>query len=157
MAAGRIDASLPWIKSNAVTALIQEYKTEAEALAKIASFLRARYPDSRQHEAVVAETQNIYRNNFFPEMKADWRAYLNHRGHKDGAGCFRCHDGLHKTADKKKTLQASDCNSCHTILAQGSGEQLEKLNSKGHSFFHIDAINEDFSCHNCHTGAFPKE
>ena len=36
-------------------------------------------------------------------------------------------------------------------------EQLEKLNPKGHSFFHIDAINEDFSCNNCHTGAFPKE
>src|SRR6266568_1152266 len=51
----------------------------------------------------------------------------------------------------------ADCNSCHTILAQGSGEQLEKLNPKGYSFFHIDAINEDFSCNNCHTGAFPKQ
>jgi len=31
------------------------------------------------------------------------------------------------------------------------------LNPKGYSFFHIDAINEDFSCNNCHTGSFPKE
>ena len=44
-----------------------------------------------------------------------------------------------------------------TFINQGSGEQLEKLNSKGHSFFHSNAINEDFSCNNCHTGALPKE
>ena len=90
-------------------------------------------------------------------MKADWRAYPVNNSHKDWAGCFRCHDGLHKSTDGKKTIEASDCNSCHTILAQGSGEQLSQLNSKGHTFFHIDAPNEDFSCNNCHTGAFPKE
>ena len=47
-------------------------------------------------------------------MKADWRAYPNNLNHKDWAGCFRCHDGKHKTADGRKTLKASDCNSCHT-------------------------------------------
>jgi hypothetical protein len=67
-------------------------------------------------------------------MKADWRAYPDNISHKDWAGCFRCHDGLHKTADGKRKIQASDCNSCHTILAQGSGEQLEKLNPKGTGF-----------------------
>jgi len=52
---------------------------------------------------------------------------------------------------------ASNCNSWHTILAQGGGVQLENLSAKGHIFFHIDAPNEDFSCNNCHTGAFPRE
>ena len=116
------------------------------------------YPKKRQEiQKAVAEVQRIYQTNFFPEMKADWRAYPNNIGHKEWAGCFRCHDGNHKTADGARKIAASDCNSCHVILAQGSGEQLEKLNPKGHSFFHIDAINEDFSCNNCHTGAFPKE
>ena len=93
----------------------------------------------------------------FPQMKADWRAYPDNIGHKQTPGCFRCHDGLHKAADGKRAIKASDCSSCHTILAQGSGERLEKLNPRGYQFFHIDAINEDFSCNNCHTGAFPKE
>jgi nitrate/TMAO reductase-like tetraheme cytochrome c subunit len=157
MEAGRIDRSIPLVKSNVVAALTQSYPDEAQALQKIADSLRSKYANAPQLASLLAETQRIYQNNFFPEMKADWRAYPNNLGHKEWPGCFRCHDGLHKAADGKTTIQASDCNSCHTILAQGSGEQLEKLNSKGYSFFHIDAINEDFSCNNCHTGAFPKE
>jgi nitrate/TMAO reductase-like tetraheme cytochrome c subunit len=156
MAAGRIDPKLPWVKSNAVAALIQNYSTEPEAMEKISSALRARYSSAPQAASLVNEVQQIYRANFFPEMKADWRAYPDNLSHKDFAGCFRCHDGLHKTADGKGRISASNCNSCHTILAQGSGEQLAQLNPKGHIFFHIDAVNEDFSCNNCHTGAFPK-
>jgi nitrate/TMAO reductase-like tetraheme cytochrome c subunit len=157
MTSGRVDPKLPWVKSNLVVALTAKYATEAEATQKIAELLRARYQGSPRLESLVAEAQHIYTRNFFPEMKADWRAYPDNTSHKDWAGCFRCHDGQHKTADGKRVIQASDCNSCHTILAQGSGDQLEKLSAKGHQFFHLDAVNEDFSCHNCHTGAFPKE
>ena len=157
MAAGRIDPVLPLVKSNVVAALVRPYSTETEATQKIADSLRSRYPNAPQLAALIAESQRIYQNNFFPEMKADWRAYPDNMNHKDGAGCFRCHDGQHKTSDGKTSIAASNCNSCHIILAQGSGEQLEKLNPKGYSFFHIDAVNEDFSCNNCHTGAFPKE
>ena len=60
--------------------------------------------------------------------------------------------GNHKTADGKKTIAASDCNSCHLILAQGSGEQLKKLNADGYPFFHIDSGFAEFSCTTCHTG-----
>ena len=156
LAVARIDPALPWVKSNAVAALIQNYATEPEAMEKISSALRAQYASAPQLNSLVSEVQQIYRANFFPEMKADWRAYPDNLSHKDFAGCFRCHDGLHKTADGKGHISASNCNTCHTILAQGSGEQLAKLDPKGHSFFHIDAINEDFSCNSCHTGAFPK-
>lgn len=155
MSAGRIDPSLPWIKSNVVAALIAPYRTEAEALAKISETLKAQYPNEAKIAPAIEATQTIFRQNFFPEMKADWRAYPNNIGHKEWAGCFRCHDGNHKSTDAR-SIKASDCNSCHTILAQGQGEQLEQLNAKGHAFFHIDAINEEFSCNNCHTGAFPK-
>jgi hypothetical protein len=84
-------------------------------------------------------------------MKTDWRTYANNIGHKDWNGCFRCHDGNHKTGDSK-TIGASDCNSCHLILAQGSGEQLKQLNAGGHPFFHIDSEFSEFSCATCHTG-----
>jgi hypothetical protein len=156
MNAAKIDPSIPWIKSNVVAALIQPYATESEATRKIAEFLARRYPETPRLDSVISEAQNIYTNNFFPEMRVDWRAYPNNLNHKDGAGCFRCHDGSHKTADRTKTLGASDCNSCHTILAQGSGAQLSQLNSEGHAFFHVDAEYQDFSCAECHTGAFTK-
>ena len=156
LATGRLDASMNWAKSNVVAALIQPYQTEGEAVQKIAATLRGAYPNHPKADALVAEAQNIYRANFFPGMKADWRAYPEHLSHKDWAGCFRCHDGQHKTADGKRTLKASDCNSCHVILAQGSGADLQKLNAKGHDFFHVDAPYSDFDCHKCHTGAFPK-
>ena len=89
-------------------------------------------------------------------MRSDWRAYPDNVGHKNWAGCFRCHDGKHKSADGRKMIKASDCNSCHTILAQGSGEQLQKLVAMGHTFFHVDSEYSDFSCTQCHTGAFTK-
>jgi hypothetical protein len=90
-------------------------------------------------------------------MKADWRAYPEHLSHKEWAGCFRCHDGQHKTSDGRRTLGASQCNSCHLILAQGAGEELHNLSDRGHEFIHIDAPYADFDCHQCHTGAFPRE
>jgi hypothetical protein len=157
MALGKIDPSIPWIKSNVVAAVIAPYATESEALEKIAATLKGKYPNEPKIENVIAATHAIFKTNFFPEMKADWRAYPDHIGHKEWAGCFRCHDGNHKSADGKKTISANNCNLCHTILAQGSGQEFEKLNPKGHTFMHIDAPNEDFSCANCHTGAFPKE
>ncbi len=156
MAAGRIDASLPWVKSNLVAVLTANYQTETNALEKISATLAAKYPASPKRDALVGEARRIFQRNFFPEMKADWRAYPDHIGHKDWAGCFRCHDGQHKADAGKRKLGASDCNSCHAILAQGAGAELEKLNPRGHTFFHLDAPNEDFTCANCHTGGFVK-
>ncbi len=157
MAVGLIDPSLNWVKSNSVAVLTRNYTNETEALAAIETSLKSAYGKQPQGPAVVRAVQQIYSANFFPEMKADWRAYPDNLNHKDGPGCFRCHDGKHKSSDGKAAIKASDCNSCHTILAQGSGAQLDKLDPKGYHFFHIDSINEDFSCNNCHTGAFPKE
>lgn len=154
MTLGTIDCTLPWAKSNVVATLIQTYTTEADAMQKISATLRATYPNYAKADSLVSATQDIYRHNFFPEMKADWRVYPNNIGHKSWAGCFRCHDGQHKTADGKKQIEATSCNACHVILAQGSGAQLEKLNSKGYGFFHLDGEMNDFSCNNCHTGAF---
>jgi hypothetical protein len=49
-------------------------------------------------------------------MKVTWGTYPNHLGHKETAGCFRCHDKKHKTADGDKI--SKDCDTCHTILAE---------------------------------------
>jgi nitrate/TMAO reductase-like tetraheme cytochrome c subunit len=84
-------------------------------------------------------------------MKASWKNYPNNIGHKDWPGCFRCHDGKHKTTDKKLAIKASDCNTCHTILAQGNGAELEKFTPAGQEFKHPGG-DYDPSCTDCHTG-----
>jgi hypothetical protein len=138
--------------------LTQTYDTEPHAVENISATLRAKYSGAPQTDALVQAVQNIYSQNFFPEMKADWRAYPENLGHKNWPGCFRCHDGTHAAVnDPKKKIPASDCASCHTFLAQGAGAELEKLNPRGDTFTHIDAPYTDFDCARCHTGAAIKE
>jgi hypothetical protein len=139
-----------------VAVLIRPYKTTDEALQTIGSSLRASYPHLSNVDQVVTETRQIYSENFFPEMKTDWRVHPDNIGHKIWPGCFRCHDGNHKTDDGKQMIPANNCNLCHVILAQGNGQQLEQLNATGYDFYHIDSTYLDFSCTECHTGAFPK-
>jgi len=152
MSFGRIDPSIPWAKAKLVEALVKEYPTRAEAHEKITAFLRAEYEDDERVEALIKEALAIYDTNFFPEMKADWRAYPDHIGHKDTNGCFRCHAGNHFTEDRSRTIKGSDCNACHIITAQGAGEELEKVNLKGHDFFHLDSEYLEPNCAECHNG-----
>lgn len=154
--AGLLDRSVPWLRSNVVATLIAPYQTTDEAMQKIAASLHASYPKLAGIDALVAGAQQIYAANFFPEMKTDWRAHPDNISHESSPGCFRCHDGNHKTGDGKRIISAANCNSCHVILAQGSGDQLKQLNADGLDFVHIDSTYLDFSCAGCHTGAFPK-
>jgi hypothetical protein len=153
LALGKLDPALPWIKSNAVAVLTREYATPSEALRQIDATLRAAYPNHPNVPATVAAVQQIYTNNFFPDMKADWRAYPNNIGHKDWPGCVRCHDDEHRSADGRKVIKFKDCNACHVILAQGRGEDLLQLDPHGRQFVHPgEEIDDAFKCHDCHTG-----
>ena len=155
---GKIDPAMPWAKMKSVEALTQSYADRPEAMEKIEEYLRAEYPDDQRVESLVQEVQTIYKRNFFPEMKADWRVYPDHLSHKNWAGCFRCHDGRHKTADESASIKASDCTTCHTIVAQGSTpEEMKNLSADGHAFLHIDFEYEDFDCADCHNGANQEE
>ncbi len=151
MSLGKIDRSLPYIKTNALFALTRPYSTTQEGRDGIATFLFDKYQGDPRIRPTIGAVQNIYTNNFFPEMKATWRSYPDNIGHKDWPGCFRCHDGLHKTADGKRSIKANDCNSCHTILTQGQGAELDMLTPRGQKFKHPgDEV--DGACNECHTG-----
>ena len=151
LALGKIDRGLRYIKTNALFALTRHYTNQTQALKSIATHLAYQYPnDSRIHGAIDV-VQQIYTNNFFPEMKASWQKYPENIGHKDWPGCFRCHDGQHKSADGKRTIKANDCNACHTILAQGNGADLDQLTPNGQKFKHPgDEV--DGACNDCHSG-----
>ena len=104
----------------------------------------------------VATVKSIFATSIFPERKADWTVYPNNNGHKDWAGCFRCHDDKHKNAAGEKP-KATDCTTCHTILAQGKGAQLAVLDAKGLQFAHPDGeLDPELSCTDCHTGGIQK-
>ena len=153
----QLDRTLPWIKTNAVYALTRNYTNQTLAMEGIATILADRYSADKfpaKQESVrkaISVVQQIYKDNFFPEMNATWETYPDHIGHMIWSGCFRCHDERHKTADGKHSVKASDCNTCHTILAQGSGEELNTLSPGGQKFKHPgDEV--DGACNDCHTG-----
>jgi nitrate/TMAO reductase-like tetraheme cytochrome c subunit len=150
---GKIDAKLPAAKRTIVDLLTKAYATEAEATAAIDSGLRSQYGNQPATTQAIATVTTIYKENFFPFMKADWSKYPEHIGHKDWLGCFRCHDNQHEAIGKPgKKMAASDCNTCHTILAQGSGAELTKLAPEGLEFKHPDAMPEGLTCSDCHNG-----
>ena len=50
--------------------------------------------------------------------------------HFYSTGCFRCHDGQHKSVDG--SVIRSDCDTCHTILGQGkAGSSSSPQGRKG--------------------------
>jgi nitrate/TMAO reductase-like tetraheme cytochrome c subunit len=153
MALNKIDPAIPWIKTNAMFVLTRPYKTADEAKAGIASALAAKYPNDPRVQPATETIQGIYADNFFPEMKASWISYPDNVGHMIFPGCFRCHDGMHKTEDKKLTIKANDCNTCHTILAQGAGAELDKLAPAGQKFIPPGGdLDDNPSCIDCHNG-----
>lgn len=155
---GRIDATLPYIKHEAVKALTLPYKDAAQAEAGIERELRAFYEQKypallAERGAAVAEAiaavQDIYRRNFFPQMKVDWRTYPENIGHLNSPGCMRCHDGRH--LNREGVAISSDCDVCHTFLNAVEGQE---------STYHEDIFHhsmktlhhESLQCIQCHSG-----
>lgn len=151
MALKKIDPAIPWIKTNAMFVLTRNYTSDQEACDSIAKVMMTKYPNEPRITDAIASLQQIYSDNFFPEMKANWSSYPDNVGHMIWPGCFRCHDGMHKTEDRKLTIKANDCNACHTILAQGVGPELDQLAPAGQTFKHPGG-DYDGSCTDCHNG-----
>jgi nitrate/TMAO reductase-like tetraheme cytochrome c subunit len=158
--AGRLDASLPFIKQQAISTLTNLYNTTPAALEGIASdlhkFYLTKYPDldkSRQTDInnAVREVQRIYSSTTFPEMKLDWKTHPNNIGHFYYSGCFRCHDGQHFSADGR--VIRKDCDACHTMLEQNPGA-TKLIASQGAPFKHPVDLGDltQVSCADCHTG-----
>jgi hypothetical protein len=159
LATGRLSVRLPWIKKNAVEVLAATYETPEEGLDSIATNLGRDYDRQRDTAAVrqaIAEVQHIYRTNFFPEMKADWRAHQDNIGHTVNQGCFRCHDGAHKSTDGH--VISNNCTTCHIIMSQGTHQESRLISPEGLEFKHPVDIGEMWKqtpCTTCHTGTLP--
>jgi len=124
MAVGRISPALPFIHKVAIDLLKRSYPTRLEAETAIPQALREYYRKNyfavyNSQRAKIEEAANgivyIYQGNVFPEMNISWGTYPNNLGHNDFPGCYRCHDGNHKSKSGKEITQ--DCNACHSLLA----------------------------------------
>jgi hypothetical protein len=127
LAGGLLDASLPYVRRQAVRVLETRYASTDEALAAIDADFRAQYAARMQGEkgrelveSNIAWLQRLYQRNFFPEQKVDWRTYPNHLGHFEFPGCYRCHDDKHATATGETI--SNSCNLCHDMIDQAEGE-----------------------------------
>lgn len=147
-----ISVQLPEIKRTVVGALSAEYASTTEALGKIDAAIRGKYGARTEVDAAVKQAQEIYRLNFFPDMKVSWKAYTNNIGHKNSAGCFRCHNDALLAGGKTPLITQNDCNSCHTILAQGKGAELHQLAPEGLEFKHPEGDTAGLLCSDCHNG-----
>jgi hypothetical protein len=160
MKSGRIDPKLPSVKSIAVGALEEEYVTKEAALegirGAIRDFYESDYPEilAEKGDAVelaIEEVQKIYSRNYFPEMKVDWRNFIDNIGHLYYPGCFRCHDGAHVSEEGK--VLSRDCNACHTILAQEFEKGSQRLSMGGVEYVHpvdIGGMWKEVNCSDCH-------
>ena len=154
MALGKISTNLPYVKKTAVEALTKDYPDTDRAFEGIAAALRRKYGASDEVAPAIAAIQRIYQEDFFPKMNADWRTYPNNIGHKDWPGCFRCHDDKHRTVDGSVAVRASDCTACHTLLAQGRGEELSRIAPQGVEFKHPGGdLDPGVLCSDCHNGS----
>ena len=111
IASGRLSASLPFIRREAVRLLKAEQATGQAALDAIARELRAAYPAS-----AVAAVQDVYRASIFPAMKVVPGTYPDNIGHMTSNGCFRCHDGSHTAKDGSSI--SGDCEYCHVQVEE---------------------------------------
>ncbi len=159
--ARRLDSSLPFIKQQSVEALTADYKSTDEAMQAIATklenFYQQKYPDvfkAKQLEVrgAIAEVQRIFRGSIFPEMKVDWRVHPNNIGHFMSAGCFRCHDDSHVSADNKRVTK--QCDVCHTVIGEEMSGQPVIGSTQGMQFKHPVDIGDitQVNCSDCHNG-----
>lgn len=158
----QIASDLPYVRKVGLELLNGEYKDRIEAKEAITGGLVKYYQDtypeiasSRKDDIAQAlkTLHRIYSDNFFPEMKTDYRARENNLSHFVNDGCFRCHDGV-KTDEVGNPL-SRDCNTCHHIIAQGPQELVDSLESNlaGLPFQHPEDIEDawkEAKCTDCH-------
>jgi nitrate/TMAO reductase-like tetraheme cytochrome c subunit len=121
---GRIDRTIPYIRSVGISALEQEASTQEEGLGKVADYVGEYYDENYPDDAAglrpsldtaVEGLKSAYARNVFPAMNVTWGTYINNIGHEPWPGCFRCHGSDLEDEDGEGI--SGDCITCHAILA----------------------------------------
>lgn len=160
IAKGKVNESLPFIKSISVEALEDKYYTKEEALEniqqRIQNFYLTNYPElykskNSEIKSSIDVVKSIYSRNYFPYMNANWKHFPNNIAHTYTPGCFRCHDGNHVSESGK--VISNDCNSCHIIISQTDNNGNVIVDLKGLKYQHpvdLDKAEQLQLCTDCH-------
>jgi hypothetical protein len=158
-----IERDLPDIKRVAVKALDAEYASREDAMKGINSSIRDFYKKtytawSPEKEKAVASTivvlQRAYDRNYDPSMKVSWKNFPNNQGHRFSPGCFRCHDGKHRSDDG--VVLSRDCSLCHLLIereGEGGAGRPDGAVFRVMQYPHPVDIGDSWKemlCHECH-------
>lgn len=163
LSAGRIDATLPFIKREAVKSLVVKYPDVETAERKIGSslidFYKINYPElwnstrgAVNVKQAVDVVREVYRSSFFPHMRVDWTTYPDNIGHLYSPGCFRCHDGKH--INQAGNALDQDCGSCHSFLDRRNlnGGNAQLVEGPFAHPMELGGLHEQVRCDQCHSG-----
>ena len=169
---GRLSPKLPYIKKHLNALIAQDFATEEEARAQVqkaADDYLAAYPDLAvkgiddvRKYLLEGEDRMVdlkVRSQFLEAEQVGWESFPDHTGHKDGPGCFRCHNGRLQTAEGIPI--PVNCTTCHSIplvttrdrIPAHFAEILDMRKPRDHrdpAFLakHMDLV-EDY-CADCH-------
>ena len=163
MEGGNIPVNLPWIKKLAVDALTKDYRAEKDVHTAIRAYIEGyygkNYPKVMDQKVLIDKAisalTEIYDQNVFPSMNVNWTTYPNHIGHRNWPGCFRCHDGFHRTASGKTLIYS--CSVCHTAPQRGPLLPLGATPLASNEPWHPLPLNGKHSqilCNLCHRAGY---
>ncbi len=168
---GDISQDIPFIRARAVDLLSARYVNTEDAVKAFESlneYYSTNYSEfyatgKDQITAAIAVLERLYKDSNYPEQLLSYDTHPNNVGHRDSAGCFRCHDGEHFSSTGE--VIRLECNLCHTIPTIVRPNQIEPtlpLTTGIEPQSHLDTtwISRhptafDASCSNCHTTANP--
>ena len=171
MARNIISPEIPYFKQNAEAVMVRKYPNMDDArnaIIGLKNYYKANWSEyyserGDEVDQAVDEVVAMYENMVFPTMDASWESHPDNLGHKDSAGCFRCHDGKHVNAQSESIR--IECNLCHTIpvntLADGStpvmplGEVFEPESHGDSNWIARHRFEFDGTCEGCHDVSNP--
>jgi len=128
LANGKLNKNLPFIKKRSKELLMLEFESEDEAYQLVEAAwkqyafdfpgIEKEFPDAwKEAKWFLKERQsfmaNLMQYSRFDNPEISWRSFPENLGHRQSAGCFRCHDGKH--VDENSNLIPVNCTTCHSI------------------------------------------
>jgi hypothetical protein len=123
IATDRIDRSLPSARKRAgelvaagekISGPYEERAKTFDTLIADAAAKAAVKPEQKESEAKFEKAmKDILLASTFEAKDVTWKSFPHQTGHKDSAGCFRCHDGKH--FDEQNNAIRLQCTLCHDL------------------------------------------
>ena len=170
IATDRIDRSLPFAKRRAdelvaaADKISGPYEERLKTIDKLITDSAAKAavkPEQKNAEVKFEQAiREILLASTFEAKGVTWQSFPQHTGHKDFAGCFRCHDGKH--FDEQNNAIRLQCTLCHDLpqvtREKGKGSVASTVaagvsppeSHEGPNWMREHRLSVDATCAACH-------